>query len=112
MLSLSFRFFVEKFIGLGNTGAISSAPSGGGDSASGVVGRTGATMVKAAVLSVDGSSTFSCSSSIGSGAFSLVEIECQIAISIVMVQITTTIIRTIRAVVGIMPSQRNNENSD
>jgi len=101
---------VEIFPELGNVGGISPAASGGGDSASGVGERAGVTIVKQVVLLVNGSSIFCSSSLLGSGGPRLVEIECQIAIIMVMVQITPTIARTISAAVGIILFLENNEN--
>ena len=108
MLSLSFRFFVESLSVWGIWARYPRLQVVVEILLQALATALEQPWSKAAGCRFDGSSTFSCSSSIGSGAFSLVEIECQIAISIVMVQIMTTIIRTIRAVVGIMPSQRNN----
>lgn len=97
----------EMFGGFGNLSAMSlPAESGGGDSAPGVGERVGGTMVRGALLSVDGISILSSSCGVGSGGFRLVEIVCQIATSSVKVHTVATMLRTIKAVVGIMADQK------
>lgn len=103
----SFRWIFEESYGLWKLEPTApSIGSGGGDSASGMGDRAGGTIVNGGLPSVDGISILSSSCLIGSGGVRLVEIECQIAISNVMVHTATTVMRIIRAVVGIMVCQR------